>query len=71
MNVERVMPVCPHCNWPRCNWPLTALEKWKAFRHRLLWVAVINYNLGKEFPRCTTVTFCRTQLTYVLKLIIE
>jgi len=28
--------------------PLTALEQWKASRHRLLWVAVINRNVGKR-----------------------
>jgi len=28
--------------------PLTALEQWKASRHRLLWVAVVNRNVGKR-----------------------
>jgi len=26
---------------------LTVLEQWKASRHRLLWVAVVNRNVGK------------------------
>jgi len=28
--------------------PLTTLEQWKASKHRLLWVAVINLNVGKR-----------------------
>jgi len=28
--------------------PLTALEQWKASRHPLLWMAVINCNVGKQ-----------------------
>jgi len=28
--------------------PLTALEQWKASRHRLLRVAVVNRNVGKR-----------------------
>jgi len=28
--------------------PLTALEQWKASRHRLLWVVVVNHNVGKR-----------------------
>jgi len=28
--------------------PLTALKQWKASRHRLLWVAVVNHNVGKR-----------------------
>jgi len=28
--------------------PLTALEQWKASRHRLLWVAVVNRYVGKR-----------------------
>jgi len=27
--------------------PLTALEQWKASKHRLVWVAVVNRNVGK------------------------
>jgi len=27
--------------------PLTALEQWKASRHRLLWVAVVNRDRGQ------------------------
>jgi len=27
--------------------PLTALEQWKASRHRLQWVVVVNRNVGK------------------------
>jgi len=27
--------------------PLIALEQWKAFRHQLLWVAVVNRNVSK------------------------
>jgi len=30
--------------------PLTALEQWKASKHRLLWVAVVNRNVGKRVP---------------------
>jgi len=30
--------------------PLTALEQWKASRHRPLWVAMINRNVGKRVP---------------------
>jgi len=28
--------------------PFTALEQWKTSRHRLLWVAVVNRNIGKR-----------------------
>jgi len=28
--------------------PLTALEQWKASKHWLLWVAVVNHNVGKR-----------------------
>jgi len=28
----------------------TKLEQWKAFRHRPLWVAVVNRNEGKRVP---------------------
>jgi len=37
--------------------PLIALEQWKVSRHRLLWVAVVNRNVGKRYalkfsPNC-------------------
>jgi len=38
-------PVCLRCN---DHQPLTVLEQWKASRHWLLWVAVVNRNLDKR-----------------------
>jgi len=44
--------------WPRPDRPpataLTALEQWKASRHRLLWVAVVNRDRDQTGRSCDT-----------------
>jgi len=37
---------CPFAHVAIDHQPLTMLEQWKASRHRLLWVAVVNRNVG-------------------------